>query len=269
MGFLFSTPLELLATHKYAASSHTFNRAVIAAYNNVTRYGVTLGQDALTVHQAKRTLVFAINPAAAVQPFGKNSTVVFYETKPEGIKVPPPTREVCYDLKGLFSESSPDINRGIKFGYRDEVTFRNFDGNPQVLNTIYEGWKAAKEANPNVYRMSFNPARYKRVFQLKELGYDIFQKLVCVNGKPYGLIAWAVDAPYAYELAMLTLYKDPEVRIVNDQNDCIIVHCLYQLFERGIEVVNLGTSAGLKGLGFFKKKREHFFTDVWSVKMEQ
>jgi hypothetical protein len=53
--------------------------------------------------------------------------------------------------------------------------------------------------------------------------------------------------------------------LINDQNDCIIINCLYDLYSNhGIKYVNLGTDAGIKGLKFFKRKIPHFEKIVYS-----
>ena len=116
-----------------------------------------------------------------------------------------------------------------------------------------------------MHRISFNPARYLRSFKLKEHGYNIYQKVVYIHGNPYGLISFALDPPYAYEMAFISLYTDPALKLINDQNDCIIVWCLYDLYtNHGVSTVNLGTSAGIKGLRFFKQKRPFFYREVYA-----
>ena len=112
--------------------------------------------------------------------------------------------------------------------------------------------------------MSFNPARYYRSYELLDYGFQIYQKIVMIKQVPYALINFALQGEYAYELSFLSLYKNTDLKLINDQNDCIIINCLCDLHRHGIKYVNLGTSAGIKGLAFFKRKLPHFEQIVYT-----
>lgn len=247
----------------YQSVSHTFNRAVIASYNNVAKYGFTATDRYIRIDQNRRTLIFALSGDFSVDEIVSKKPIVVVSEHPIFSKK---VKEVCYDLNSIFVEGGSALSRGIKFVDRTEVDISDYTKVDATLDFIYNGWKETKEADKKVYLISFNPARYYRSYLLKELGYNIYQKLVKIRNEPYALINFAIQDDKAYELSFLSLFKNKELRLINDQNDCIIINCLYDLYKNyGIKFVNLGTHAGIKGLSFFKKKLPHYETIVYST----
>lgn len=251
------------------SSSHTFNKAVIAAYYNVKKYGFEKHDWGVCVKQSKRTVNFVGNAKGIVQDFFSDEAKIHGNPKTlelsEHAVFPKKTKEVCYDLEKLFSERSTAIKRGISFTDRKEIKIEDYKRDLR-LTVIYDIWKQTKEADPKTFLMTFNPARYLRTYDLLEHGYNIYQKMVLVNNRPYAVINFSIQDEMAYELSFLSCFKDKELKIINDQNDCIIVNCLYDLYKNhGIKYVNLGTDAGIKGLRFFKHKLPSFEKIVYST----
>lgn len=251
----FSSPIAILAGTSYASTSHTFNRAVVASYNNVYKYGCVVTDDAIIVRQARRELVFCLrNPSKQLFP-GKVPKLVFTE---QGGFFKGATKEVVYDLEELFTAPSGPIARGIKFAQRNGVEIQDYREPDDRLNNVYARWKLGKETDGKTYLMAFNPARYLRTYSLAAHGYDIYQKMISIYNTPYGFINFALDGARAFELSFISRFREPELRLINDQNDCIIIHCLHDLYcNHGVREVNLGTAAGIKGLRTFKHKLPH------------
>lgn len=244
--------LKQFAALEYQSKSHTFNKAVIAAYYNVKKYGFEQWPWGLTVRQSKRIVNFVLkeDDLLYLNPDALNlSEHAIFRKK---------TKEVCYDLEKLFSERLTAIKRGIGFSERADIEIDDYKKDVR-LDLIYNGWKQTKEANPKTFLMTFNPARYYRSYELLDHGFDVYQKIVLVKKHPYALINFALQGEHAFELSFLSLYKDPELKLINDQNDCIIVNCLFDLYKlHNVKYVNLGTDAGIKGLKFFKHKLPNF-----------
>lgn len=245
---------------KYESTSHTFNKAVIAAYYNVKKYGFTETVDHIRIDQNRRSVFFLTKQTSLVDMNTDKSCVLMSEHAVFKKK----TKEVCYDLEKLFSERSTAINRGLKFSDRADVEINDYKQDVR-LDLIYNAWKKTKEEDPKTFLMTFNPARYYRSYELADHGFDIYQKIILVKKHPYAVINFALQGEYAFELSFLSLFRDPELKLINDQNDCIIVNCLYDLYKlHGVKYVNLGTDAGIKGLKFFKHKLPSFEKIVYS-----
>ena len=263
MSFFKQNWLKQFAALEYESKSHSLNKAVIAAYYNVAKYGFERYQWGLRIKQARR-----------VVNFHTNHDILFDDADSKSINLsekavyPKKNKEVCYDLHYLFlnrETQTSELKRGLNFSKRPDVEIVDYKKDDR-LDHIYEGWKKTKEEDPKTFLMTFNPARYYRSYDLLDNDFLISQKLILIKKKPYAVINFALQNAYAYELSFLSLFKDPELKLINDQNDCIITHCLYELFTRhGVGMVNLGTSAGIKGLGIFKRKHPNFEQIVYST----
>lgn len=254
-------PLLELNEFKYNSVSHTFNRAVIASYNNVMKNGIILNDKFIAVKQQQRTSIFQLNKQLNVK-FPGNVVAYSEEQLPETKKI----KEVCYKLKDFFDDPDKSTRRLIKFKHREKVKFNDVYDVEECL-PVYDAWVKAKQADPKVFQISFNPVRYKRTYELKSKGFNIYQKLISINEVPYAIINFAIEGNNAYELSFCSKYYDKDLKLINDQNDAIIVSSLHDLYESGIETVNLGTDAGIKGLAFFKKKLPHHFCELYSRKL--
>ena len=229
---------------------HQFNPAVIYAYFNLDEYETLITPEYLRVERRKDNKVFLLNNFVEADqvPIDKDATV-YSKIKLEGSKS---VKEFIYSLKSIFEKPDKQVRRGIKIGERVQ-----FDNNftQEELDTVFDGWNEMKRSDPKVYQILFDDKRYRRCFALKEKGFDIYQKLIRVNGKPYGAIAFALGKDVAFELAFVSLYKDKEMKIINDLNECIIINCFYDLYKNYcIKYVNPGQDAGIKGLKIFKNK---------------
>ena len=245
---------------QYKSSSHTFNKAVIAAYNNVKKYGYTATDDYIRVDQSQRSVFFILNPDMDLSSLKSDKKMMLLCESPIFKKK---TKEVCYDLSLIFNEDTTANKRGVKFTDRPEAKIVDYKKD-QRLDQLYAGWKKTKEEDPKTFLMTFNPPRYLRSYELLDHGFEVYQKLVLVRDKPYAVINFALQGSMAYEMSFLSLFKDPDLKLINDQNDCIIINCLHDMYTRGIGLVNLGTDAGIKGLKFFKHKLPSFEKVVYS-----
>ena len=276
MGFISNPPLVDFASLSYKSISHTFNKAVIASYNNVGKYGFvfnyTRDWSLLKIEQRQRELLFITGNYPDIEtllnqskPFqSKKKVIIFSESEcwPRNTK----TKEVCYDLADLFDKPTKEITRGIRFIERPEVKIVDYNKVDNVLHEIYGGWNQTKLADEKLYKIAFNPKRYLRSYELKQLGYNIYQKLILIRGEPYGLINFSLDGRRAFELSFLSLFRNKGLRLINDQNDGVMLSCLKDLYDNyDIKTVNLGTAAGIKGLSIFKKKFPFYENIVYST----
>ena len=246
----------------YVSKSHNCNKAVIAAYYNVKKYGFVATDDYVRIDQSRRSVGFILNKDFDIGNLESTPALTGISEYPIFKKK---EKEVCYDLHHLFCNKSmmSTTSRGLNFRKRTGVEIVDYKKDER-LDYLYDGWKKTKEDDKKTFLMTFNPARYYRSYELLDHGFSIYQKLVLINKKPYAVINFALQNAYAYELSFLSLFKDPELRLINDQNDCIMVHCLFELFTKhGVGIVNLGTDAGIKGLKLFKHKLPHFETIVY------
>jgi hypothetical protein len=260
----FSSSSDRLAAASYKFRSHAFCPAVIAAYCNVEKYGCEVTDSYVLVRQAQRELVFCTSgdPRNHLAPNVKRRKRLVSTEEPGVFKSA--MKEVCYDLDALFAGApSTEISRGLKFAARDGVEIADYPEPDARLRDVYEQWKRDKEANPKTYLMAFNPARYLRTYSLSG-SYSVMQKMISVRGRPYGFINFALAPPRAYEMSFLSLFCDPSMRLINDQNVCIMVYCLHELWKAGFKEVNLGPAAGIKGLKTFKHKLPHTELLVYS-----
>src|SRR5262249_31336491 len=76
----------------YKSLSHTFNKAVVASYYNVSRYGFEETDDYILIPQAQRNLILVKRPWKI--PLKKKSLILFENAFEKATKV----KEVCYDL---------------------------------------------------------------------------------------------------------------------------------------------------------------------------
>src|ERR1700735_5502361 len=84
----------------YKSNSHTFNKAVIAAYNNIKKYGFTATDDYIRVDQSRRSVFFILNPDIDISALKSDKQIVLLCEQPIFKKK---TKEVCYDLHYLFT----------------------------------------------------------------------------------------------------------------------------------------------------------------------
>ena len=54
------------------------------------------------------------------------------------------------------------------------------------------------------------------------------------------------------------------MKIINDLNECILIHYFWKFWKLGIKEVNVGQTAGIKGLKIFKDKLQHNYQIIYS-----
>lgn len=243
--------LDEILDFDYKSESHNFNKGVITAYDNLFRYSFKITPDYIQVFQNKRDKIYILNPNYDLkQIICKKIPLYLCESKIEGITIKKVKEEV-YNLEELFNNSDKQIRRGIQD--RKDIIF--VEPIISEIEKIYKDWEQFKMNSPSVFRIAFNPKRYWRACLLKESGFSIYEKMILVNGKPYAIIVFYLDKDRAYELSFLSRYFDKSLRIINDLNEYILVHCMYDLWKNyGVKNVNTGVLISSKGLKFFKKQ---------------
>lgn len=232
---------------------HQFNPAVIYAYFNLNKYLFKLEKNYLQVNRQKETNVFIFN--SIIPKIASNKKIRYYsDILPEDKQNYIITKHMdyLYDLDKLFIKTSPEIRRGIRLIERKEVKILDVDQN--IIESLFYEWEIYKKSDKKIYQLLFDAKRYKRCFELKEKGFNIYQKSIFINDIPYGIICFSIENNIAFELAFISLYWKKELKIINDLNECILVLFFYNLWKNGIKIVNPGTDAGIKGLKIFKQK---------------
>jgi hypothetical protein len=227
--------------------------------------------DYISVKQRARTCLFLLRPGVDYEKLNLGTPLIIYSQVPlEGVSKQ--WKEAIYDLEALFKLNYKELRRGISLRDRKEIEFKDSTESKEDFNTIHKiftYWKDWKEANPKVFKMTFNPNRYYRSYMLKvksPLGpLQIYEKIIYVNGEPYGVINFSIEDGVAFELSFVSRFFDPNLRFINDLSECIIISCFYDLYKNyGIKKVNVGTDAGIKGLKAFKNKIPHDYCVIYS-----
>lgn len=234
--------------------SHTFNPAVITAYNNLLRYEFELTDNYLLVHGIRKDTLFLLNESFDYSQIKfRKEPVIYSELKTDTLKKK--ITEIEYNLDEMFTgQVDKQVRRGVNLRERPDIEVKNVDS-VDICMSVFEKWKEYKLNDPSVFRISFTPDRYKRTYLLKELGFNILEKIIYVKGRPYAIINFSIGYKRAYELSFVSLFFEKDLKIINDLNDCIIISCMYELYtNHGVRHINLGTDAGIKGLKFFKRQ---------------
>lgn len=246
-----------IITLKTNKQFHQFNPAVIYAYYNLADYPYEIKNEYILVERRKEIAVFLLDQRYQLDVSGFQKKVRYYtDVLPDKTKYKTTkTFEYLYNLTQLFSKTTKQNRRGQELTKRVDISITDLDVDNPVVSYLINRWELHKKNDPKVYQMLFDAKRYERCFKLKKKGFNIYQKLILVKGQPYGIICFSLNGSIAFELAFISLYWDKELKIINDLNGCILINCFYDLYQNyGIEYVNPGTDAGIKGLKVFKGK---------------
>jgi len=259
--------LEKLRTLDYKTDSHTFSKGVIAAYYNGMEYPLSVKQDYIEVKRKKDSVYFFLKDIWLT--LHKNKDIIHEKAtayslvKTELTKVK--TKEVIYNLDQIFTNPNKQVRRALNLKNRKDIGIRGIlTQDKEVLDNLYNEWYLAKLADPKVFRIAFTPKRYMRSFKLKELGFNIFDVAYFVNGELYGAICYEVQGDIAFELAFISKYWNKDLKVINDLNECILIDSFYQLYQQGVKRINVGPTAGIKGLKVFKNKLPHDYVEIYS-----
>lgn len=230
---------------------HQFNPAVIASYYNIDKYPVIFNTDYIAVNRRKECAVFLLqNKFVELNSNKKKRYYSIDKINKKSAK----HDEYLYCLKDIFLCPSYDIRRGIKLKERSEVQIVELVDKEQ-LNKLILKWDTIKKSDPKVYKLLFDSKRYARTFELKNKGFNIYQKAILIKKQLYAIISFSIEENIAFELAFISEYNNKELKIINDLNQCIIINCFYDLYKNyNIQYINPGTDAGIKGLKIFKSK---------------
>lgn len=245
--------IEKLRDLDYKTESHTFSKGVIAAYYNGLEYPLEVTDRYIKVKRRKESVWFCIGDIyLALHQKDINPKDIFYSTvKTELTKIK--TKEVVYDLKKIFTTPSKQVRRGITLTDRKEIVLR--EPAMSEIEELYQEWQEHKMNDPKVFRIAFTPKRYLRSFQLKEKGFHTEHFGYYVNGELYGALVYETNEDQAFELAFISRYWRKDLKLCNDLNELILIHSFYGLHTGyAIQKINVGPTAGIKGLKVFKAK---------------
>lgn len=252
--------LDKLIDASYITNSHTFSKGVIAAYYNGLEYPLEVTNDYIKVKRRKENVYFKLGEKPLlVESLDKD--IIYSDEKKSICKNK--IKEVVYDLEKIFSNPSKQVKRGIRLDCRHEVSFQNYCEKEQV-KLIYNEWVQYKNEDPKVYKIAFTPKRYLRSFQLEEKGFNIIERTIFINQILYAVICFEVQGDLAFELAFLSRFWRKDLKITNDLNELILISCFDELSSMGIRKVNVGPTAGIKGLRTFKNKLPHEYVEIYS-----
>lgn len=249
---LFGTnEMDRLRETDYKTKSHTFSKGVIASYFNALEYPYEVGDGYIVVKRRKERVWFFPTNNKELEPVGETKDIIYSPIKTK--LTPIKTKEVVYDLEKIFNEPAKEIRRGITLTNRKEIVLR--EATESEISQLYQEWQEHKMNDPKVYRIAFTPKRYLRAFQLKENGFDIVQLTYFINNEVYGAICYEIVDNIAFELAFISRYWRKDLKLVNDLNELILTNSFYKLYtNHNIKKVNVGPTAGIKGLRTFKNK---------------
>lgn len=262
--FFGQSELEKLRDLDYKTESHTFSKGVIAAYYNGMEYPMTIEPDYnICIKRRKGKVFWELNPSLIrFETVGENDTVYSIQ-KSDLCKVK--TKEVIYNLDEIFTNPSKQVRRAIELTRRENITCGNITNtNIKFVNQIYEEWTEHKMADPKVFRIAFTPKRYIRSFSLSDLGFSIFDQIYFIDGEPYASICFEVSGQIAFELAFISRFWRKDLKICNDLNELILIDSFHELWKSGVKRVNVGPTAGIKGLKTFKNKLPHTYHEIYS-----
>jgi len=254
--------IEKLNKLNYDYSSHAFNVSIIASYNNLFKNPLEIFDDGFSVIGRKKKALFVLKDHRWNEEMNIISETPIRECKKK-------TKEIVYDLKQIFTNPTKEVRRAMSLKNRKEIRITGIDNSLdlyKIVDEIFKDWKTAKENDPKVFRIAFSPGRYLRGFYLPRWLCN-YQKIVYIKDKPYALINFSFNPnkPIAYEIGFISRFWDKDLKIINDLNFCILVNCFYDLFQNyKIEKINVGPTAGIKGLKVFKDKLPHDYQLVYS-----
>lgn len=239
--------VEKLRDLDYKTNSHTFSKGVIAAYYNGLEYPMIVTKDVISIKRKKDKVLFILNENLV--PVNVEE-LIYTKVKTPYQKIK--TKEVVYDIKKIFTNKDKQTRRGITLTNRKEIVLR--ETTSEEIEQLYKEWAEHKMNDPKVFRISFTPKRYIRSFKLKEKGFKVIHIPYYVKGELYGVLAYEIQDDIAFELAFISRYWRDDLKIINDLNECILINSFYELYKQGINKVNVGPTAGIKGLKVFKAK---------------
>jgi hypothetical protein len=254
------TSLELLLEHPYKTESHTFSKGAIAAYYNLLEYPSHVEEKFAVVIRKNGKVFFLFEKLDYVADFLGPKDTVYSSEKTDLIKVK--TKEVVYELDKIFDKPEKNIRRGITLLGRKEIVLR--ESTASETENLYQEWAQHKMDDPKTFRISFTPKRYLRCFQLKEKGFNIVEFAYYVNGELYARLAYEVQGEIAFELAYISRFWRKDLKLINDLNECVLINSFHTLYTQGVKKINVGPTAGIRGLKIFKSKLPYIETIVYS-----
>lgn len=252
---LFGTnEIDRLRETDYKTESHTFSKGVIASYFNALQYPYEVGDGFIAVKRKKERVWFFPTNNKELLPVGETKDIIYSPIKTTLTKIK--TKEVIYDLEKIFEKTTKEVRRGITLTNRKEIVLRV--ATQSEIEELWKEWSEHKMNDPKVYRISFTPKRYLRAFQLKDNGFNIVHLTYFINNQLYGAICYEIQDNVAFELAFISKYWEKDLKLTNDLNELILINSFHKLYSNhNILKINVGPTAGIKGLRIFKNKLPH------------
>lgn len=119
------------------------------------------------------------------------------------------------------------------------------------IKELTEKWVARKMGDEKVFKITFNPNRYRNAIDMfGQDGYSFYS--VRYKGLPAASIIFYNEGEISYQLTYIS-DQDGE-RVVNDQFELFLWAAFNDRIENGTKVIHMGTAGGIKSLAGFKKK---------------
>ncbi len=249
--------IKKLVNLDYKTKSHTFSKGVIAAYYNLLEYPGRIEKDWIQVKRRKGNVYFLLRPN--IIPTGEVLSMkkdVFYSLV-KTPSTPVKTKEVVYDLEQIFTKPNKEVRRGMNLINRKEIICTT-GAKGKEIEQLYNEWSEHKMSDPKVYRIAFTPKRYLRSFQLYDNRFKVKEFAYYINGELYGTICYEKQEDIAFELAFISRFWRKDLKFCNDLNELILIDSFYQLWKQGVKRINVGPTAGIKGLKTFKNKLPNY-----------
>lgn len=248
----------------YPYSSHSFNPLVIACYNNLFKNSTVLTSDMFVVKQQRKTSVFLLGSTIPAEAKSFNKPVFISESivsKNEDL-------ETVYVIDDVLNTDDATVRRGLKFNDRPQINIIETENSKKHLldkMKIFNLWVDYKNNDPKVYKMTFNPNRYKRAIGLRNYDFNIVEYICYANGEPFGFITCAVNKETVYVIAACTRFFDKRLRVVADMSEYFLIYSMFLMKQKGIKNVNYGPAGGITGLKTYKNQFPHSYTSVYRL----
>lgn len=245
---MMSDNFQNLLNFNYKTTRYSFSKGVIASYCNLQHAILTCDRRYIKLEHKFRNIIFLLEDYNDIlDQYSKKETTYFSQDNDLPMKV----SQYCYDLKSVLSSKKRIVYRGKNLLTKKEISITNTD--QHQIRPFFEKWQAYKNLKM--------PQRYFNGFVLKQHGFPIYQKAICINDQLYCIYAVYLENDIGYELSFISHYFDN--KLVNDLNDRIRIFCFNDLHTNyQIKTIKVGDDMNLSGLRTLKQKFPHFTESI-------
>lgn len=243
---------------------HDLSLGALFAYHQLQNKQHEVYEDIVVIRGAKSDTFFL---------YGKNRFVEELIERPATIISASPTnfpntkkqKEIMYDLNKIFHHTGNkkyhSLSKPLQILNRSDlgITIKDIDTDLNAaeqgdLRLLHDKWVKYKLSLPNVHRISFPTARYRRT--LDSFPIPMYRKAIYIKGQLYGFIVFSLQNKVAFELSFVTLYFEEQFKILNGLNQYLFSYFLIDLYtNHNIKFCNSGFVLN-KNLGVFKKNSQ-------------